>query len=141
MPPTRKVVVDHLPRTWTYDYVHLSELFAHRYKQDASRSLGRTMATLQLSPAKIGSLFDVSRQAINLWLDRGIPTDRIASVRRVDDLVARLSHTFKPERLPEIVQTRLPGLGNRTIIEAIGSGHIADVYAMLDRLTSWIPAA
>jgi hypothetical protein len=139
MPTIRRVDADRPPRTWRYDYGLLSELFAQRYKKDASRSFGRSMAALQLSPAKIGSLFDVSRQSINLWLDRGIPVERIASVHRLEDLVNRLSRTFKPERLPEIVQTPLPGLGDRTIVETIASGQIADIYVMLDRLTSWIP--
>ncbi len=140
MPTIRRVLVDGPPRTWTYDDALLHDRFAHRYKQDASRSIVRSMAALQLSPAKLGSLFDVSRQSINLWLGRGIPVERIASVHRLEDLVNRLSRTFKPERLPEIVRTPLPGLGNRTIVETIASGQIADIYALLDRLTSWIPA-
>jgi hypothetical protein len=99
------------------------------------------MESFALSPEATGRLFGVSRQAVNLWLNAGVPADRRASLERVSSLAELLARTFKNERLPEIARAPMPGLHERSILETIAEFGAAPVFAMLDRVRSYVPEA
>jgi hypothetical protein len=99
------------------------------------------MEYLALSPEATGRLFGVSRQAVNLWLNTGVPADRRASVERVSSLTQLLTQTFKKERIPEIVREPMPGLADKSILSTISESGAAPVFAMLDRARSYVPEA
>ncbi len=99
------------------------------------------MTVFGLSPEGAGRLFGISRQAVNLWLQRGVPAERLASVGRVADLGHRLTRTFRKERLPEIARTPMPGLGGRSILETIASEGIGPVDELIVRARSYVPTA
>jgi hypothetical protein len=99
------------------------------------------MEYLALSPEATGRLFGVSRQAVNLWLNTGVPADRRASVERVSSLTQLLTQTFKKERIPEIVREPMPGLADTSILSTISESGAAPVFAMLDRARSYVPEA
>lgn len=96
------------------------------------RRLMAIMEQLALIPEATGRLFGVSRQAVNLWLNTGVPADRRASVERIASLTGRLTQTFKEERLPEIVRKPMPGLPDKSILSTIAESGSGPVFAMLD---------
>jgi hypothetical protein len=99
------------------------------------------MESLALSPEATGRLFGVSRQAVNLWLNKGVPADRRASLERISSLTQLLARTFKEERIPEIVRQPMPGLHDNSILDTIAESGAAPVFALLDRARSYVPEA
>jgi hypothetical protein len=92
-----------------------------------------------LSPTKTGRVFGVSRQAVNAWLTKGVPADRLADVDRAGQLAAELTRTFRRERLPQIVRGPIPALNDRSILESLRTDGPGPTLAALDRLRSWVP--
>jgi hypothetical protein len=105
------------------------------------RPLMSIMESFALSPEATGRLFGVSRQAVNLWLNVGVPADRRASLERVSSLAQLLARIFKKDRLPEIARQPMPGLHDRSVLETIAESGAAPVFAMLDRARSYVPEA
>lgn len=86
-----------------------------------------------------GRLFGISRQAVDEWYSKGVPLGRVADVGRTADLAAALYRRFKPERVPQIVRSPLPGLDGQSILSMIRKSGAAPVFEMLDRAFSYIP--
>ncbi|TAM62289.1 hypothetical protein EPN52_00815 [bacterium] len=107
--------------------------FERAYRNKGARALASVAHTFGLSKTELGRLFRVTRQAIDDWFARGVPPARIADVERIASLAATLERRFKPERLPQIVRSPLPGLQGRTILAAIAERGAVSVLDMLDR--------
>jgi hypothetical protein len=126
-------------RSWKLTPTSFLQAKDRMLRRSGLRALVRAMEAFGLSPAEAGSLFHVSRQAVNLWLEKGVPTERIASVERVASLADRLGKTFRPERLPQIVRQPMPGIDARSILETIARSGPSQVEIMLDRVRSYVP--
>jgi hypothetical protein len=105
----------------------------------AAAALADVRARLGLSWAHAGAIFGVSGQAVQQWVDRGVPLERVAAVDRVAELVAELGKRFKAPRLPAVVRAPLPILDGRTILETLASEGVAPVYEMFRRWASYVP--
>jgi hypothetical protein len=114
---------------------------AHRriYARRGIRDLVSIMSGLGLSPAEAGQLFGVRRQAVNAWLHEGVPQTRLADVARVAQATAGLRSFFKPERLPAIVRSAMPDLGQKSVLETIAARGAEPVLRLVDALRSWTP--
>jgi hypothetical protein len=77
---------------------------------------------LQLNKAEMGDLFGVSRQAVSEWMDKGVPSARIADVSQVLKVVSILSRKLKPGRTSLVVRRPAPTLGGLTLLEAMRDG-------------------
>jgi hypothetical protein len=128
-------------RTWKLDRDAILAAHERVYQRIGERDLATIEATFQASPAELGRLFGgISRQAINKWLDDGVPAPRLADVGRVADVARRLRRTFRRERIPAIVRQPNPGLGGESVLEVLARTGGADrVNDALDRLTSYVP--
>ncbi len=113
--------------------------FRREYGKKGASSLVRLASIFALNPAEVGRLFGVSRQAVNEWRRKGVPMARVADVGRVAALADALYGRFVPERLPQIVRSALPGLGNVTILETIATRGSGSVFELLDDAFSWTP--
>jgi DNA-binding XRE family transcriptional regulator len=74
---------------------------------------------LELSQSDLGSLFGVTRQAISQWLERGVPSDRLADVASVLAVVRVLVRKLKAGRAAMVARRPAPALGGATLLEAL----------------------
>lgn len=107
------------------------------YGKRGARSLSHLAAIFGLNKSETGRLFGVTRQAIDEWYRKGVPPGRIADVGRVADLADALHRRFVSERVPQIVRSPLPGLGDATILEALRAHGTAPIFDLLDRAFSY----
>lgn len=116
----------------------LEDAFARAYQRRGVRSLARIQHAFGATKTDLGRLFGrVSRQAIDDWLRKGVPASRTADVARIDSLAQTLLRRFKPERLPQIVREPMPGLGGRSIFQAIEADGTVPVFEMLEHAFSY----
>ncbi len=128
------------PRSWRFNAQTVVEAHRRAYKRAGISDLTSVLATFQASPREVGDIFNVSRQAVDQWTEGGVPSNRIAEVGRVADVTRRLRHTFKRERIPEIVRRPNPGLGGESVLAVLGQPQgTARVMDALDRLISYVP--
>ena len=120
-------------------YADIMDRFNRRQDVDA---LVTIKTLFRLNKSELGRLFGVSRQAVGKWLSGGgTPPERVATVNRVAELARKLATIFKPDRLPSIVRAPLPGLRERSILEVLPEEGVDQVYELLERLKSYVPAA
>lgn len=129
-------------RTWRLDRDAILAAHERVYQRVGEHDLTTIATTFQASPQELGQLFGtISRQAVNKWLESGVPANRLAEVGRVADLARRLRQTFRRERIPAIVRQLNPGLNGESVLEVLAQPDgVARVNAALDRLTSYVPA-
>jgi hypothetical protein len=126
-------------RTWRLEPASIVAAHRRVYARRGMRHLVSVMTSLGLSPAEAGRLFGVRRQAVNAWLRRGVPQTRLAEVARVAQTTTALRTIFKPERLPAIVRSAMPDLGQRSVLETIATRGAEPVLRLVDALRSWTP--
>lgn len=119
--------------------VSMPDVYARVYARRGARSLAQIAAVFGLNKAETGRLFGITRQAVDEWYGKGVPMGRIADVGRTADLANALNRQFKPERIPQIVRSPLPGLDNQTVLSTIRTRGTVPVFEMLDRAFSYIP--
>lgn len=98
----------------------------------------KSAAIFGLTKAETGRLFGISRQAIDKWYKKGVPTSRVADVKRVAGVARALHARFIPDRIPQIVREPLPGLQHQTILDALRRGGSVNVLALLNRAFSYL---
>jgi len=128
-------------RLKSVDAATIGRIFERVYARRGLRALGRIERTFGLSKSGLGRLFGISRQAVDEWLAKGVPASRIADVGRIADLAAALERRFIPERVPQIARAAIPGLGGRSILDAIAVDGPVPVLELLERAFSFIPGA
>jgi hypothetical protein len=74
---------------------------------------------LELSLTELGTLFGVTRQAVSLWLERGVPSERLADVASVLTVVRVLVRKLKAGRVAMVARRPAPALGGATLLEAL----------------------
>ena len=95
----------------------------------ARAGLGRVLAIWRLGQAEAAGLFGVSRQAVNKWLARGVPTDRLEAVADLAAATDLLVRHLERERIPAVVRRRAARLGGQSLLELVGSGQSREVLA------------
>jgi hypothetical protein len=95
-------------------------------------------AALQLSGPELGSIFNVTRQAIDQWSEKRIPADKLANIDRVNEVVEELSKRFKGPRLPAIVRVPMPILDNRSILKTLQEDGAAAIFEFFRRWSSYV---
>jgi hypothetical protein len=103
----------------------------------AGTGLEHLMAAWQLSITDVGRLFGVARQAVQQWLDDGVPPSRqpkLATILRIADLLDR---NLLPERVPGLVRTPAGAYGRRSILQAIADDDHDAVRRAVERSFDW----
>lgn len=120
----------------------MADAFSRAYRLRGARELLTIKDLFQLSSAELGELFGgVRRQAIDQWLEGGVPTDRVADVDRVAQVATTLGTIFKKQRLPAIVKEPMHGLDNRSIYEVLKAEGVAPVQELFHMLGAMVPGA
>jgi hypothetical protein len=69
-------------------------------------------------------MFGVSRQAIEQWKTRGVPSDRRAKIADVVSVIDLLDRKLKTGRLPLVARRPAAAFGGRSLIELVADdGH------------------
>ena len=107
----------------------------------AGTGLERLLAGWELTVTDLANLFGVRRQAVQQWLDDGVPPARqtkLAVVHRIADLLER---NLRPERIPAVVRAPVPRLDGPSMLEAIAAGRHEELLAAVERSFDWAATA
>jgi hypothetical protein len=107
----------------------------------AGTGLERLVAGWQLSITDVARLFGVSRQAVQQWLDGGVPPSRqskLLDVLRVADLLER---NLVPERIPGVVRSPAPAFEGRSMVELIALDRHHELLDEVARSFDWAATA
>jgi DNA-binding XRE family transcriptional regulator len=97
--------------------------------------------TLELTETELGRLFDVSRQAVGQWRERGVPSNRMAKVATVAAICDLLEHQLKPERIPGIARRPARAYGGLSMLEMIERDRQDALQAEVRRSFDWAASA
>src|SRR5215208_6608706 len=102
--------------------------------------LERLMEAFDLNKSELGRLFGVSRQAIDGWLEKGVPSDRqekLATLLAVTDLLER---KLKSDRIPGIARRPADAYGGKTMLELIAEDRQRELLGLVRDSFAWSQA-
>jgi len=87
------------------------------FARHGATDLADVMQILGASATEMGHMMGVSRQAVDQWLESGVPVNRVATIGQIAQAARALRDYFRAERIPQIAREPIPGLDGRTILE------------------------
>lgn len=93
----------------------------------ARADLARVLKVWGLSQAKAAELFGVSRQAVGMWLQRGLPAERLAAVADLAGATDILARQLKADRIPAVVRRPAQRLQGKSLLDLVGDGRTKEV--------------
>lgn len=103
--------------------------------------LVQVMTAFELSKTELGGLFGVSRQAIDNWLQNGVPPDRREKLNTLASLVDLLERKLKAGRLPGVARTPASAYGGLTMLEMVVSDRHHELLEDVRESFEWSDAA
>jgi DNA-binding transcriptional regulator YiaG len=103
--------------------------------------LARLMARWLLSISDVARLFGVSRQAVQQWLDDGVPPARqpkLLQVLRIGDLLER---NLQPSRIPAVVRSDVDAYGEGSMLALIADDRHDELLESVERSFDWASTA
>ena len=92
----------------------------------AGTGLPALIAAWRLSVTDVARLFGVRRQAVQQWLEDGVPAARQPKLLAILSIADLLERNLLPERIPAVVRTPSPADGGRSMLEALAADrHVA----------------
>lgn len=111
------------------------------FRARGSHELLTVKTAFALTPKELGGLFGVSRQAVDKWMDSGVPTRHVAEVDRVAEIARDLKRRFKAQRLPAIVRGPMAILDSRSIYDVLRDEGVEPIHELFRRWEALIPGA
>jgi len=108
---------------------------------DDEHPLRRLMDAFGLSKTELGSLFGVRRQAVDQWLERGVPSERQEKVQTLIAIVDLLERKLKPGRLAGVARRPADAYGGKTMLELIAADRHRDLLELVRESFDWASAA
>lgn len=103
--------------------------------------LRRLMEAFDLSKTELGSLFGVRRQAIDQWLERGVPAERQDKLQTLLAVVDLLERKLKPGRLPGVARRPAEAYGGKTMLGLIAADRHRELLEQVRASFDWATAA
>jgi hypothetical protein len=103
--------------------------------------LARLIAGWQLSVSDVARLFGVTRQAVQQWLEDGVPAARqpkLLQIIRIGDLLER---NLQPSRIPAVVRSDAAAWGGRSMLELIADDRHDELLESVERSFDWASTA
>jgi len=103
--------------------------------------LAQLMAGWQLSISDVARLFGVSRQAVQQWLEDGVPGARqpkLLQILRIADLLQRNLH---PPRIPAVVRSDAGAYGGRSMLQLVADDRHDELLLSVERSFDWASTA
>jgi hypothetical protein len=113
----------------------------HLNHPDEEHPLRRLLDAFELSKTEIGSLFGVRRQAVDHWLERGVPAQRQEKVQTLLAIVDLLERKLKPGRLPGVARRAAEAYGGKTMLELIAADRHGELLELVRQSFDWASAA
>jgi hypothetical protein len=127
-----------LPAPLQYERFSLAVL---RELSRPSSDLAGLMAGWQLSVSDVARLFGVTRQAVQQWLDDGVPAARqpkLLQILRIGDLLER---NLELPRIPAVVRSDAGAYGGRSMLELIAEDRHDELLSSVERSFDWASTA
>jgi hypothetical protein len=103
--------------------------------------LSRLMNSFQLSKTDLADLFGVRRQAIDGWLQKGVPAERQEKLHALVALADLLERKLRPGRLPGVARTPADAYGGLTMLEMIEQDRHRELLGLVRQSFDWSTAA
>ena len=103
--------------------------------------LARLMAGWQLSVSDVARLFGVTRQAVQQWLDDGVPPARQPTLLQVLRIADLLEGNLQSSRIPAVVRSDSAAYGGRSMLELIADGRHDELLNSVERSFDWASTA
>ncbi|HEU4355022.1 MAG TPA: helix-turn-helix domain-containing protein [Actinomycetota bacterium] len=103
----------------------------------AGSGLPHLMAAWDLSVTEVARLFGVRRQAVQQWLDQGVPPARRSKLVAILGVADLLERNLRPERIPGIVRAPVAADGDRSMLDAIADDGHGEVLKRTRRSFDW----
>jgi hypothetical protein len=113
----------------------------HLNHPDDEHPLRRLTDALNLSKTQLGSLFGVRRQAVDQWLDRGVPPDRQEKVLTLVAICDLLERKLKAGRLAGVARRPADAYGGKTMLEMIAADRHRELLELVRDSFDWASAA
>jgi hypothetical protein len=103
----------------------------------AGTGLERLLAGWQLGITDVSRLFGVSRQAVQQWLDDGVPPSRQPKLNDVHRIAALLERNLLSERIPAVVRAPVPAFDDLSMLELIALDRHGELLEEIARSFDW----
>lgn len=113
----------------------------HLDHRDDEHPLRRVMEAFDLSKTELGSLFGVRRQAIDQWLERGVPAERQEKLQTLLAVVDLLERKLKPGRLFGVARRPAAAYGGETMLGLIAADRHRELLEQVRASFDWATAA
>jgi hypothetical protein len=113
----------------------------HLNHPDEEHPLQRLMDAFELSKTELGSLFGVRRQAVDQWLERGVPAERQEKVQTLIAITDLLERKLKPGRLAGVARRPADAYGGKTMLELIAADRHPELLELVRESFDWASAA
>jgi DNA-binding XRE family transcriptional regulator len=113
----------------------------HLNHPDEEHPLRRLMDAFELSKTELASLFGVRRQAVDQWLERGVPSERQEKVQTLIAICDLLERKLKPGRLAGVARRPADAYGAKTMLELIAANRHRELLELVRESFDWASAA
>ncbi len=103
--------------------------------------LRRVMDAFELSKTELASLFGVRRQAVDQWLERGVPSERREKVQTVVAICDLMERKLKPGRLAGVARRPADAYGGKRMLELIAADRHRELLELVRESFDWASAA
>lgn len=108
---------------------------------DDEHPLRRLIDAFELSKTELGSLFGVRRQAVDQWLERGVPSERQDKVQTLVAICDLLERKLKAGRLAGVARRPADAYGGKTMLEMIAADRHRELLELVRDSFDWASAA
>ena len=108
---------------------------------DEEHPLRRVMDAFGLSKTELAALFGVRRQAVDQWLERGVPSERQEKVQTLVAICDLLERKLKPGRLAGVARRSADAYGGKTMLELIAVDRHRELLELVRESFDWASAA
>jgi hypothetical protein len=98
-------------------------------EQRTADPLSRVMTTFDLTPAEMGEIMGVTRQAIEKWRLSGPPVNRSERIVTIAEIASILHRRLRAGHVPTVVRRPSESFGGRSFLEALADGEEREVLA------------
>jgi DNA-binding XRE family transcriptional regulator len=113
----------------------------HLNHPDEEHPLRRLTEGFGLSKTELASLFGVRRQAVDQWLERGVPSERQEKVQTLVAICDLLERKLKPGRLAGVARRPADAYGGKTMLELIAADRHRELLELVRESFDWASAA
>jgi hypothetical protein len=99
--------------------------------------LERVSHSWRLTITDIARLFGVRRQAVQQWLDGGVPAARLPKLLAILGIADLLERNLRPERIPAIVRVPGEAYAGRSMLEMIAADRHEELLESVRRSFDW----